>query len=609
MSKKKKHNIKKKPSEQISHVSKIGSSSENFGTWDKICYYSNSRYGVIAALLLLLAVVFIRYAEPLTDPDLFWHVKLGEYMVKNFTLKPDHSIYSWTIADPNWVYNAWIPEIIFYVLYSLFGIYIFHVLHYLCFFSLIALFLYFNHKLNEPLNPFYIFLILLIMVAIHLNMGFRPEIFSLVLLGLTAFVYFYSITTEKNLFWLYPIIMLIWVNSHGVFIFGMMFISAAFAGELMNYVLKRQTLSGKSLRKFMVSVILSYAALIVTPYGYKWLLSIMTYFTDPQFMSQARLLVAYQPVFYFFHPAKYILLSAAITYCILVTYLLMFKRQFNIPVVLVNVLFIYFSFMYGRSAYLYLPIWYFSMVFLISKSGIYIRSKSFSSQIAPIFLILFIVGSAWTVHWTLYWPQKHRYFGFGLGEYFPDKTADFLLEHKFEGPLFNTYELGGFLLWKLYPYYRVFIDGRHGPYSKIVADEYRQFEIGNNFEAFTKKYAFKTAIVKLDWLTLVGNFVNSPDWEMVYFDQSAALFVHKSVLPENLHVDLGPKRFKDIKAYESLVLLQFAYLQMKDFKNAQYMMDMMESTHNYGRFKPLIKETRKNLKKLIEIERIKNKKE
>ena len=43
---------------------------------------------------------------------------------------------------------------------------------------------------------------------------------------------------------------------------------------------------------------------------------------------------------------------------------------------------------------------------------------------------------------------------------FPKGAADFLLAHHVSGRMFNTYEYGGYLMWRLWPQERVFIDGR-----------------------------------------------------------------------------------------------------------------------------------------------------
>ena len=54
----------------------------------------------------------------------------------------------------------------------------------------------------------------------------------------------------------------------------------------------------------------------------------------------------------------------------------------------------------------------------------------------------------------------------------PSGAADFILEHELKGPLFNTYNGGGYLIYRLYPRERVFIDGRYNPYPKRVFDDY-----------------------------------------------------------------------------------------------------------------------------------------
>ena len=43
---------------------------------------------------------------------------------------------------------------------------------------------------------------------------------------------------------------------------------------------------------------------------------------------------------------------------------------------------------------------------------------------------------------------------------YPDGAARFLLANHIGGPMFNTYEYGGYLMWRLWPQERVFIDGR-----------------------------------------------------------------------------------------------------------------------------------------------------
>ncbi len=54
-----------------------------------------------------------------------------------------------------------------------------------------------------------------------------------------------------------------------------------------------------------------------------------------------------------------------------------------------------------------------------------------------------------------------RFFQLRVDEWkWPAGAADFLRAHNIRSPLFNTYEFGGYLMWRLWPQERVFIDGR-----------------------------------------------------------------------------------------------------------------------------------------------------
>ena len=57
-------------------------------------------------------------------------------------------------------------------------------------------------------------------------------------------------------------------------------------------------------------------------------------------------------------------------------------------------------------------------------------------------------------------------------QWLPAGAADFILEHDLKGRMLNTYNGGGYLIYRLYPQQRVFIDGRYNPYPAQVIDDY-----------------------------------------------------------------------------------------------------------------------------------------
>ena len=62
---------------------------------------------------------------------------------------------------------------------------------------------------------------------------------------------------------------------------------------------------------------------------------------------------------------------------------------------------------------------------------------------------------------------------------FPKAAADWIIENKPEGKMFNAYNFGGYLIWKLYPEYQVYIDGR--------ADLYGTDFVTNYMDIYTSK--------------------------------------------------------------------------------------------------------------------------
>ena len=192
-----------------------------------LIYYTeiNLRFFKKFAFIILIIFLFIQYTKPIDCPDLFWQMKYGEYIVKNHTLRPDHTIYSWTNVDPNWTYCAWISEVLLYILYKIGGFTTLFILKYLVLFFIIGLLLYFNHKLIQTISGLAFLSLLLVGITIQYGMYIKPEIFSLVFFSIIVFLYFYSKTQHKSLFFIYPLIFLIWVNTHGGFIFGLIFIT------------------------------------------------------------------------------------------------------------------------------------------------------------------------------------------------------------------------------------------------------------------------------------------------------------------------------------------------------------------------------------------------
>jgi hypothetical protein len=175
------------------------------------------------------------------------------------------------------------------------------------------------------------------------------------------------------------------------------------------------------------------------------------------------------------------------------------------------------------------------------------------------------------------------------------KEVAFLKKYHLDGPIFNDYIIGGYLMWDLYPDYKVFIDPRFGPYDKQFFRDYVEFttklSTSEEIRSFTKKYPFKVAIIRYRELTLIFELLRSGDeWRLLYFEKNAAILIHKSLLPATLaktgNINLSPMRFSGVKNPEVLLNVFKFYVHL-DPKAGRYIYDVFKkNVSDYYKPKP-----------------------
>jgi hypothetical protein len=106
----------------------------------------------------------------------------------------------------------------------------------------------------------------------------------------------------------------------------------------------------------------------------------------------------------------------------------------------------------------------------------------------------------------------------------PVGATDYLLSHHPAAQLFNFYNFGGYLDWKAYPAYRVFIDGRTEVYGDAVFDQYLKVEfLSPEFESTLDRYGVNTILISSgDPLRML---LDSRGWRQAYADSVARVYV------------------------------------------------------------------------------------
>ncbi|HZQ07198.1 MAG TPA: hypothetical protein VFD70_11505, partial [Anaerolineae bacterium] len=110
---------------------------------------------------------------------------------------------------------------------------------------------------------------------------------------------------------------------------------------------------------------------------------------------------------------------------------------------------------------------------------------------------------------------------------FPVRAVDFLQAHPPSGTMFNEYTWGGYLLYRLYPLQRVFIDGTIDLYGEALTRDF--LDMVNAREGWQDKldaYNVQWVILPRD-RPLARELARSDSWREWYRDESAEVWVRQ----------------------------------------------------------------------------------
>lgn len=542
-------------------------------------------------ITLLPVLILLRYPVDRLDYDLWWQMTLGKYYLTHHTLIIDHSIFSWTPTDPTWVYNTCLGSIFIYLAYSLMGGVGLWIFQWLTFLGVFLSFYIFLRMTRRQLDVTAITIIAAIGIACSLSCSYyKPELFSTILFCWTIFIFFcVKMTHRKFLFYLYPFIFALWTNLHGAFILGLGLLSFFFIGELLNRIFfPEESFTTKDLAHLGCAIAMSLAVTLLNPYGINYLLSIYNGITSEAYGINSTYIQAYVRLwpylkeinisFFRLGQAAWIMTIMMFIISCLFLYELIKKKSCDFALLILNIGLYWASMRATRASYLFPFGFFFSFFYLIYR----LKLKNIADRTAILSLFLFIFFFINISYFTFRYNPDNKWFGTGLDSFVPVKEVSFLKKYHPEGTIFNDYVIGGYLLWDLYPDYKVFIDPRLALFCRQVAPDYWAFT-GNPvtseiLQRFNKKYPFKIAIIRYRELPLIFDFLKAGDeWRLLYFEQNAAVLIHKSLMstipPEIRSIDLGPLRFQNVKNPEVLLNVFTLYVNL-DPKAARVIYDI-----------------------------------
>jgi hypothetical protein len=109
----------------------------------------------------------------------------------------------------------------------------------------------------------------------------------------------------------------------------------------------------------------------------------------------------------------------------------------------------------------------------------------------------------------------------------PAKAVQFIQENKPAGPLFNSYNWGGYLIFKLWPDYPVYIDGRTDLYDDAFIRRYLDVVAGGEGWQQTLDEDGVNLVLIESGSTLAKFLESDPAWSILYQDVMATVFARR----------------------------------------------------------------------------------
>ena len=217
-----------------------------------------------------IAVGFVFALRRLDDYDTWWHLASGRWIFDNRTI-PATDTLSFTVPDHPWINLQWLYDLVLYLLYSIGGANLLVLTAAAAFTTALWLMMK-NLRLWVDEVSASVLCLWVILIAEE-RFLIRPEMVSFVLLQALLWILMTARDNEGRRLWMLIPVMLLWVNSHSLFIIGLMCIFLAVAGVLTARIplMPRGWRKGSSLgptadRRLLVFAAAAAAVTLVNPY-------------------------------------------------------------------------------------------------------------------------------------------------------------------------------------------------------------------------------------------------------------------------------------------------------------------------------------------------------
>lgn len=431
---------------------------------------------IFLSFLLAIAVSI----KNLREPDIWWQIRTGEWIIKNGKV-PSTDIFSFTHYGKDWINIKWGFEVLAAFISTHFGpeaVFLIQI-------SISILLLWFVYKTLKLFNlhsaPLFLFTTIILLFSIEYRIIGRPEMFSHVLLVIYIYLLLlYNQTKTKLIFFVVPL-QIIWCNMHEAYAIGLVVLLIYTLVSWLKYFFqnteKPMVMSGITL--------LSICAILVNPRGILLLTRPFNIFSQVQ---QNKYTTELDSIFSsdFWHKESYFFMVVALLFAFYVLRLIKQKKSifvdsiFPLEYIAICMAFLFLSFTAYRNI-----VFFQLSVFPLVAFALQAKFKKLEQYKWPLAIVGIGIYASIVSNKYYQWVQSRDRFGLEvLSINNPVGAANFIEQKNLKAKkCFSDYLTSSYLLWKLQPDFKTYIDLRDlDIFNTAFFEQY--LEIINNPQKF-----------------------------------------------------------------------------------------------------------------------------
>jgi hypothetical protein len=473
-------------------------------------------------VFILALGLFVMAARSVTDPDVWWHLRTGQLIIQNHRVFQQDP-YSFTRFDQPWVDHEWLSQIFIFSLYRMAGwgglISGFAAI------IAAAFLLVFQRSRGRP----YIAGAITVWGAVASIpcWGVRPQMFTLLFASIFLLLLERSYERPKLLWWL-PLLTLLWVNLHAGFALGIAFLLLFLIGDGLDLAFgyTEPNLPAARFRQLGIVTALCVALVPLNPNG-------IQLYRYPFQTLHSRAMAAYIGEWLSpdFHQPRYL----PVLLLMLATLVLpaLSPRRLRPRELLLLTITTYAALRSVR----HIPIYALVVVPLVSglieaclreKRRVALLASSRHPLTLPKLIanVILLAGFLFFTIARLHYVVVHQ--PETEAKEFPAATASFLMTSRPPGPLLNHYNWGGYFIWRLFPTYKVYIDGRADLYGDTFMDQFAAtyYLKGKSWQDPLNQWGIQTVVLPPD-APLTSALRAIPAWKEIFADSQAVVLTRR----------------------------------------------------------------------------------